>query len=87
MVDLSFHVLGDDFLITAHSERGQRWLVECTSTISIESDGEATAAKCWIETEAEFERLYAKAAALGSGLTVARNPAGIAPDGAGEARQ
>jgi len=83
MVDLSFLVLGDDSLIAAHSERGQRWLVECARTISIESEGEA---KCWIETEADFERLYAKAAAVGSGLTVARSPVGMAPNGACAAR-
>ena len=85
MVDLSFHAAGDDFLITAHSERGQRWLVECTSTISTESDRDGTVAKRWIETKAEFERLYAKAAAVNSGLTI--GPAGIAPIGVHEARE
>jgi len=92
MVDLSFQASGNDFLITAYSERGRQWLVDCTNTITIEPEAGAgrppvTVGKCWIETKAEFERLYARAAAVGSGFTVAMNPPGVAPNGACEARQ
>ena len=75
MVDLSFIYASEaDFLITAYSERGQQWLVESTNTISIESETTAgqppiTVGKCWIETKAEFERLYARAT-VGGWLTV-----------------
>jgi len=75
MVDLSFIYASEaDFLITAYSERGQQWLVDSTNTISIESETNAgqppiMVGKCWIETKAEFERLYARAA-VGGWLTV-----------------
>lgn len=92
MVDLSFHASGDDFLITAYSERGREWLVDYTNTIILEPEGNAgrppvTVGKCWIETKSEFERLYARAAAVGSGLTVAMNLPGTTQNGTCEARQ
>jgi hypothetical protein len=71
MVDLSFIYASEaDFLITAYSERGQQWLVDSTNTITIESETNAgqppiMVGKCWIETKAEFERLYARAAVDG----------------------
>jgi hypothetical protein len=76
VVDLSFIYASEaDFLVTAYSERGQQWLVDSTNTISIESETTAgqppiMVGKCWIETQAEFERLFARAAAVGSWLTV-----------------
>ena len=81
MVDLSFIYASEaDFLITAYSERGQQWLVDSTNTISIESETNAgqppiMVGKCWIETKAEFERLYARAAG-GGWLTVLMKSAG-----------
>ena len=69
MVDLIFIYASEtDFLITAYSERGQQWLVDSANTIIIESETNAgqppiIVGKCWIESKAEFERLYAKAAA------------------------
>jgi hypothetical protein len=76
MVDLIFIYASEtDFLITAYSERGQQWLVDSANTIIIESETNAgqppiIVGKCWIESKAEFERLYAKAAAGGGWLTV-----------------
>ncbi|HSV22125.1 MAG TPA: hypothetical protein VLJ17_03755 [Xanthobacteraceae bacterium] len=92
MVDLSFQASGNDFLITAYSERGRQWLVDYTNTITIEPEADAgrppvTVGKCWIETKAEFERLYARAAAAGSGFTVAISPPVVASNSACEARQ
>jgi len=76
MVDLIFIYTSEaDFLITAYSERGQQWLVDSACTISIEPETNAgqppiMVGRCWIETKAEFERLYARAAAVGGWLTV-----------------
>jgi hypothetical protein len=82
MVDLIFNSASEvDFVITAYSERAQQWLVDSTCTISIESETNGckppiVVGKCWIETKAKFERLYARAAAVGSGLTVLTKSAG-----------
>jgi hypothetical protein len=76
VVDLIFMYASEgDFLITAYSERGQQWLVDSANTISMESETNAgqppiMVGKCCIQSKAEFERLYARAAAVGGWLTV-----------------
>jgi hypothetical protein len=76
MVDLVFMSTSEaDFVIVAYSECGQQWLIESAYSISIESETTGcntpmAVGKCWIETKAEFDRLYARAAAVGRGLTV-----------------
>jgi hypothetical protein len=54
---------------------------EAGYTISTESETNGcntpiVVGKCWIEGKAEFMRLYARAAAIGSGLTVLMKSAG-----------